>query len=293
MIPEICSYLGLVWIPLERLELLGFGCPFLMFFLTCSFFHQRRSPLHLSFNLSSLSFSLSSVLSNLWKSLNLCLKLYLICSSSTASLSEFIQMDKEEDAFDISAVPGGCSRSLAKSYKREVILGRVWISMHRFGLVYSHCVFETCLNICYWCMNNTAIYNSFFGQENCPVPPGKAVCLHGSCIHFGSLQGQNKSKKSPSSITFSRWGGVFELCYLARQSPLQNSLCQLTRPGKPEARLLGELSPFPLPSPSVASSNKCEVLLSVKTCHPAWYPYFCYLLEKLSPSPWSPNVWFT
>lgn len=141
---------------------LGFRMSFSYVFLTCSFFHQRRSPLHLSFNLSSLSFSLSSVLSNLWKSLNLCLKLYLICSSSTASLSEFIQMDKEEDAFDISAVPGGCSRSLAKSYKREVILGRVWISMHRFGLVYSHCVFETCLNICYWCMNNTAIYNSFF-----------------------------------------------------------------------------------------------------------------------------------
>lgn len=179
----------------------------------------------------------SSVLSNLWKSLNLCLKLYLICSSSTASLSKFIQMDKEEDAFDISAVPGGCGRSLANSYKREVILGTVWICMYHFGLVYSHSVFETCLNICYWCMNNTAIYNLFSGKKtgHCHQERQPA-CLRGNCLCFGSLQGRNKSQKGPSSSTFSRWGDVLELCSSARQSPLQKSLFQRHDPSRQAQR---------------------------------------------------------
>jgi len=133
----------------------------------------------------------SSVLSDLWKSLNLCLKLYLICSSSTVSLSEFIQMDKEEDAFDISAVPGRCSRSLAKSYKREVILGRVWVCMCCFGLAYSHSgwgVFEYLL----WCISNIAVCNFFQAKKTgCCHWERESACPHGSCVSYGSLQGQN------------------------------------------------------------------------------------------------------
>lgn len=231
----ICSYLGFVWIPLERLELLGFGCAFLIFFFFLKPVHFFIKEGHLfTFLLIFLPFHspYSSAFSSLWESLNLCLKLYLICSSSTASLSKFIQMYKEEDAFDIFAVPGGCSCSLAKSYKKEVILGMVWICMYCFGLVYSHSVFETCLSICCWCMNNTAIYNLFSGKKTGHCHQEKqSACLHKTCIQFSSLQDQDKSEKYPSSTTFSRWGGVSELCYLARQSPLKNSLCQLIHPG--------------------------------------------------------------
>lgn len=168
-----------------------------------------------------------------------------------ASLSKFIQMDKEEDAFDISAVPGGCSRSLAKSYKREVILGMVWICMCRFGLVYSHSVFEMYLNICYWCMNNTAIYNLFSGKKTGHCHQERqSACLRGNCVCFSSVQGQNKSKKKSTLHHFFKVRWCFWAVLLGQaESPLQNSLCQLTHPGKPKARLLGELSSFPLLSP--------------------------------------------
>lgn len=228
----------------------------------------------------------SSVLSNLWKSLNLCLKLYLICSSSTASLCKFIQMDKEEDAFDISAVPGGCGRSLANSYKREVILGTVWICMYRFGLVYSRSVFETCLNICYWCMNNTAIYNLFSGKEtgHCHQERQPA-CLRGSCLCFGSLQGQNKSKKSPSSTTFSRWRDVFELL-LGQAEPSPEELVPNPTPGSWGS---SRLSLRALKQSPVMNVQLCYV---VKRCQPTtWYPYFSNLLENWSSSPWSTNFW--
>lgn len=167
----------------------------------------------------------SSVLSNLWKSLNLCLKLYLICSGSTASLSKFIQMDKEEDAFDISAVPGGCGRSLANSYKSEVILGTVWICMYHFGLVYSHSVFETCLNICYWCMNNTAIYNLFSGKKtgHCHQERQPA-CLRGNCLCFASLQGRNKSKKKSKLQHFFQVRWCFWAVLLGQAEPSPEEL---------------------------------------------------------------------
>lgn len=91
---------------------------FFIFFLTCSF-SIKEGHLFTSLQIfPPFQTPYSSVLCHLWKSLNLCLNLYLMCSSSTASLSEFNQRDQEEDAFDTSAVPGGCSCSLAESYER-------------------------------------------------------------------------------------------------------------------------------------------------------------------------------
>lgn len=61
--------------------------------------------------------------------------------------------------------------------------------MYHSALVCSLSLFETCWNICYWCMNNTAIYNLFAGKRGLswPWPPGEAVCLHGNYVCFGSL----------------------------------------------------------------------------------------------------------
>lgn len=156
---------------------------------------------------------------------------------------------------------------LAKSYKREVILGMVWICMYRFGLVYSHSVFKTCLNICYWCMNNTAIYNLFSGKKTGHCHQERQyACLHGNCLCFGSLQGQNKPKTSPSSTTFSRWGGDFELLLCQTEPPLEH-LCQLTYPGKPKASSWGSsrLSLCPVLKPSLVNVKLCHL---VKACHP-------------------------
>lgn len=202
-------------------------------------------------------------------------------------------MDKEEDAFDISAVPGGCSRSLAKSYKREVILGRVWISVHRFGLVYSHCVFETCLNICYWCMNNTAIYNSFLGKKTVQCHQERpSACMEAAFI-FVPYKARINLKKVQAPSLF-QGEVVFLSC--------------VSWPGRVLSRIACASWPVQAsPKPGSWGSSRlslCQVLQSplvinvrlcclVKRCHPAWYPYFSYLLEKLSPSPWSPHVWST
>lgn len=87
-----------------------------------------------------------------------------------------------------------------------------------FGLVYSRSVFETCLNICYWCMNNTAIYNLFLGKKTGRCHQERqSACLPGDCVCFSSLQGQNKSKKSPSFTIF-QGEEVFLMCYWAKQS---------------------------------------------------------------------------
>lgn len=69
-----------------------------------------------------------------------------------------------------------------------------------FGL---QSVFETCWNICYQCMNNAAIYNSFSGKRGLswPWPPGEAVCLRGNCICFGSLL---KKTQAPALLKV-RW----------------------------------------------------------------------------------------
>lgn len=58
--------------------------------------------------------------------------------------------------------------------------------------------------ICYWCMNDTAIYNLFAGRRvfSWPWPPGEAVCLHGNCICFGSLL---KTVQAPPLLKVRWW----------------------------------------------------------------------------------------
>lgn len=72
------------------------------------------------------------------------------------------------------------------------------------ALVCSHSVFGTCWNICYWCMNDTAIYNLFAGRRvfSWPGPPGEAVCLHGNGICFDSLL---KTVQAPPLLKVRWW----------------------------------------------------------------------------------------
>jgi len=100
-----------------RVWTFGFRMCFFDIFLTCSFSIKGGHLFTFLLIFPPIQTLYSSVLSHLWKSLNLCLNLFLLCSSSTASLSGFIQMDQEEDAFDTS-VPGGCRSSLDESYER-------------------------------------------------------------------------------------------------------------------------------------------------------------------------------
>lgn len=156
-----------------------------------------------------------------------------------------------------------------------------------FGLVYSRSVFETCLNICYWCMNNTAIYNLFLGKKTGRCHQERqSACLPGDCVRFDSLQGQNKSKKSPSFTIF-QGEEVFLMCYWAKQS-LPRRAWASPKPGSWGSSCL---SLWVLKPSLIINMNLCFL---VKMCCPTTlYRYFCNLLESCSSCPWSPNVWST
>lgn len=158
-----------------------------------------------------------------------------MCSSSTASLSEFIQRDQEEDAFDTSAVPGGCSRSLAESYERGYFrsdmdlyvslwhglqspsLRRVWISAIDAWIIL---LFITCFQA----------RELATATRRLTLPTCMEIGL--ISVPYEARTSLKQHKSNPNSATFSRLGGVFELCCSVRQSLCQKSLHQLTCPSE-------------------------------------------------------------
>lgn len=215
-----------------------------------------------------------------------------MCSSSTASLSEFIQRDQEEDAFDTSAVPGGCSRSLAESYERGYFrsdmdlyvslwhglqspsLRRVWISAIDAWIIL---LFITCFQA----------RELATATRRLTLPTCMEIGL--ISVPYEARTSLKQHKSNPNSATFSRLGGVFELCCSVRQSLCQKSLHQLTCPSELQPGSWGEPSSFPLLSPYTGAVKLCY-LVRMNVLPYLWYPYFCSLLENLSSSLWSPNV---
>lgn len=277
--------------PLERFELWDFGCAF-SYFLTCSFSIKDGHLFTFLLIFPPFQTPNSSVLCHLWKSLNLCLNLYLMCSSSTASLSEFIQRDQEEDAFDTSAVPGGCSRSLAESYERGYFrsdmdlyvslwhglqspsLRRVWISAIDAWIIL---LFITCFQA----------RELATATRRLTLPTCMEIGL--ISVPYEARTSLKQHKSNPKSATFSRLGGVFELCCSIRQSPCQKSLQQLTCPSELQPDSWGS---FRLSLCWVLTQEQwnCADWWEWMCCPTCWYPYFCSLLENLSSSLWSPKV---